>query len=656
MSLITLLLAATPSCHLPCGGDGDCPPCKSEKCDCGCGKSSPDAAATDQVAETADEPSIVIPARKDVDAKFKWHTEDLFASDAAWETAFENISKEITNVAAFKGTLAESGGNILALYEYNEKIGTRLEHLFAYASLKRDEDTRATDYQALYNKIYSLYVKFGAASSYITPEILAIPEETIREFIAGTEGLKMYEHDLEDTMRQREHILSEKEEALLAAAGNVFRAPSDAFGMLTNADMTFPEIENEKGEKVNTSNSLYYVFRGSADRKLREANEKAYHGQFRNFRSTLASLMRSNVQKGLFTANIRGYESALHAALDGANIPVGVYTNLIDSVNANLDSLHRYAALRKKILGVDELHGYDLYNTLFPDADMKVSFEEARELLAVGLKPLGKDYMDAMMNGIDSGWIDIYENEGKRSGAYSAGIYGVHPFVLLNYHDRLEDAFTLAHELGHSMHSWHSQKFQPKVYSGYSIFNAEVASTTNEALLVNHLLKVTTDRKERLFLLDFYLDSIRNTFYRQTLFAEFELTVYTAAAEGKPLTADYFDEVYGGLVQKYYGPAFTLDKYKAAEWSRIPHFYRNFYVYTYATGYSAAAAFSKRILEQGDSARDLYIEHFLSGGSSDYSTELLKKAGVDMTSPEPVVALSQLFGQLVDELEKLIDG
>jgi oligoendopeptidase F len=602
-----------------------------------------------------EEAGTAIPERKDVPDKFKWHTTDIFESDAEWEKAFEKLKGAMPRIASFKGKLGKSAKNLLECYTFQDEISEKIEHVFAYASLNKDTDTRVTKYQDMYNQIYALAVEFSAAAAYITPEILSVPEETIRSFIAEEKGLKVYEHALNDLMRQRAHILSEKEENLIAGAGNVFRGASDAFTMLTNADLTFPTIEDEEGKEVKTSNSLYYMFRGSRDRAVRKANEEAYHGRYREFRNTLASLMRTNVYKAMFNAKVRGYESTLHAALDGANIPVEVYMNLVNSVNDNLAPLHRYAKLRKKILGVDELHGYDLYNTLFPDADMKVTFDEAKELVAVGLEPLGEDYLGTMMKGIESGWIDVYENEGKRSGAYSAGIYGVHPFVLLNYHDRLEDAFTLAHELGHSMHSWHSQKHQPKVYADYTIFNAEVASTTNEALLVNHLLEVTKDREQKLFLLDFYIDSIRNTFYRQTLFAEFEMTIHKAAEEGKSLTADYLEETYGGLVKKYYGPAFTLDEYKSAEWSRIPHFYRDFYVYCYATGYSAAAAFAKRIQEQGDVARDLYVEHFLSGGSSDYSTVLLKKAGVDMTTPEPIVALSELFDRLIDEMEKLIE-
>lgn len=620
--------------------------------------SSTDEAAADEPvsADTATSAKTdTIPERSEVDDKYKWHVHDIFTSDEEWEKAFNELKAEMPRITEFKGKLGTSADALLDCFKFQDEIGEKLYHVFAYASLNKDSDTRVTKYQDYFNRIYALAVQFGAQAAYITPEILAIPEDRIRQFLAENKDLGIYEHAIEDTMRSRDHILSEKEETLIANAGNVFRAPSDAFNNLTDTDMFFPTIKDEDGNDVETSNALYYKFRGSSDREVRKANEIAYHGTFRKYRNTLASLMRSNVYRSMFNAKVRGYESTLHGALDGANIPVEVYKNLVKSVNENLEPLHSYAALRKRILGVDELHGYDLYNTLFPGTEMKVTFAEAKELLAEGLKPMGDEYLGYLMGGLNGGWVDVYENQGKRSGAYSMGVYGIHPFVLLNYHDRLEDAFTVAHELGHSMHSFYSQKHQPQVYSDYSIFNAEIASTTNEALLVNHMLKVTTEREQRLYLLDFYIDSIRNTFYRQTLFAEFEMTIHAAAEQGKTLTADYLDEVYGGLVQKYYGPAFTLDEYKSAEWSRIPHFYRNFYVYTYATGYSAAAAFAKRILEKGDIARDMYIQSFLSGGSSNYSTELLKKAGVDMTSPEPVVALSQLFGNLVDEMEKLMN-
>ncbi len=595
-----------------------------------------------------------IPERADIDDAFKWNMGDIFESTEAWEKAYGEAETALGHVESFKGTLGKSAENLLACYRFQDEISEKIEHLFAFASLNRDTDTRVTAYQDMYNRIYSLAVRFSAAAAFFTPELLSIPEETVRGFIAANNDLEVYEHAIEDTLRMRPHVLSESEESLIAKAGNVFRGPSDAFNMLTDADIVFPTIKDEDGNEVATSNALYYKYRGSRVRSVRRENEEAFHGTYRKYRNTLASLMRSNVAKAQFNAEVRGYESTLHAALDASNIPVPVYHNLIRSVNDNLAPLHRYAALRKKILGLDELRGYDLYNTLFPDADMTITFDETKELLVRGLEPLGGEYVDAMMGGIDAGWIDIYENEGKRSGAYSAGIYGIHPYVLLNYHDRLEDAFTAAHELGHSMHSFFSQKRQPKIYADYTIFNAEVASTTNEALLVKHLLDVTKDRDERLFLINFYIDSIRGTFYRQTLFAEFELDIHTRAARGESLTADLFDEVYGSLMEKYYGAAFRLDEYKAAEWSRVPHFYRNFYVYTYATGYSAATAFAKRILEQGDGARGMYIASFLSGGSSDYSTALLEKAGVDMTSPEPVAAVSELFDELLDELEALM--
>jgi len=599
--------------------------------------------------------TTTIRERSQIDDQFKWHTQDIFPSDEAWEADFEKLKASIPRLSEFRGKLGSSGEILLDCFKFQDEIGALFWKVFGFAMVKKDQDTRQTKYQAMYNRAAALSVEFGAAASFITPEILAIPEAKLKAFLVEEPCLALYEHALEDTLRQRKHVLSEKEEAIIASAGNVFRGASDVFNMLTDADLKFPEIKDEDGNLVATSNSLYYKYRGSRNREVRRANEEAYHGTYVEYRNTLAALMRTNVFRNIFSAKVRGYESCLHSALDGANIPVEVYRNLVKTVNDNVHVLHRYTTLRKRILGLDKLKGYDLYNSLFPDADMEVSFSEAKNLVRVGLQPLGTKYLEVLFNGMEGGWLDVYENEGKRSGAYSAGIYGVHPFVLLNYHDRLEDAFTLAHEMGHAMHSWHSQMTQPMVYSDYSIFNAEVASTTNEALLINHLLKVITDKKKRAYLLDFYLDSIRNTFFRQTLFAQFEMEIHQRVEKGESLTADLLEELYGGLVQKYYGPDLDVDQYKSVEWSRIPHFYRNFYVYTYATGYSAAVCFSKRILEKGEPARDMYIKHFLSGGSSDYSTELLTKAGVDMTKPEPILATVELFDNLLDELEKLIE-
>jgi len=603
-----------------------------------------------------DNDKYVIKARNEIDDSFKWRTEDIFPSDQAWEKAFGDLNEDIKRFKEFKGKLGASSKVLLDYYLFQDEVDIKLTKVFCYSNLKKDQDTLETKYQDLYNRSYSLAVEFSTADAFATPEILAIPDETIEKFLAEEDGLKVYEHELRDLMRQRKYILSEKEESLIAKAGNVFHAPNDVFNMLTDADMTFPKILDEEGNETETSNSLYYKYRGSKHRSVRKANEEAYHGEFRKYRNTLSSLMRANIHRDTFNVKAREYDSCLAAALHGPNIPLKVYENLIKSVNDNIEPLHRYTALRKKILNINEVHGYDLYNSLFPDASMTVPFEEAKTLLLEGLKPLGDDYIYNLREGLEGGWLDVYENLGKRSGAYSMGVYGTHPYVLLNYHNRLDDAFTLAHEFGHSMHSFYSQKSQPKIYAGYTTFNAEIASTTNEVLLVNHLLKVTTEKEPRLFLLDFYLDSLRNTFFRQTLFAEFEWEIHKRSESNESLTADLLDDIYGSLVKKYYGPELVLDDYKAAEWSRIPHFYRGFYVYTYATGFSAAIAFADRILKSGADARRTYIDKFLSAGSRDYSTNILSDAGVDMTSSEPIIATARLFNSLLDELEILLNG
>ncbi len=595
-----------------------------------------------------------IPERADVDSEFKWHPGDIFPTDESWEDALKEAEKEIQRITSFKGKLGESAETLLGCFTFRDEISVKIEQLYAYAAIKKDEDTRVTNYLEMHDRISTLCVRFSALASYITPEIMSIPEETIRSFVDEEDGLKTYRHAIEDLLRLRRHILSEKEEALIAKAGNVFRAPSDVFNLLTNADMIFPGIKDEEGGDIEISNSLYYLHRGSADRSVRKANEEAFHGTYRRYRNSLAALLRAGVQKSLFNAEVRGYESTLHAELDEDRIPLDVFHGLLNTVNDNLAPLHRYTSLRKRILGLDEVRGYDLYNSLFPGAKMTVPFGEAKEMLIRGMKPLGGEYTRNLAAGMEGGWTDVYENAGKRSGAYSLGLYGVHPYVLLNHHDRLDDAFTLAHEFGHAMHSYYSQMAQPRVYSDYTIFNAEIASTTNETLFMNHLLAETNDREKRLYLLDFYIDSIRSTFYRQTLFSEFELDIHKRAGNGEALSAELMDGIYGRLFEKYYGPEFVLDEYKSAEWSRIPHFYRPFYVFSYATGLSAAVLFANKILDEGEGAARRYIDCFLSAGSSDYSTEILAKAGVDVTSPEAVLATTRLFNRLLDEVEEML--
>lgn len=597
-----------------------------------------------------------IPPRDAIDQRYKWRINDIYATPEAWEDDFESIKAAIPDLAAYKGRLAESAKTLLSFLKERDEVSQILSKAYVYAFMKRDENTKVQENLARLGKIANLATEMGQKLAFFNPEILEIPEDKIHGFMEEEEGLRLYEHVFNDLLRTKKHTLTEREEEILAATGNISRGISDIFTALTNADLTFPVINDEEGHQVATSNSLYYKYRGSKNRKVRKENEEAYHGTFRNFRNSLASMMQTNVNRNRFYTQIRRYDNCLERALFDDNIPAEVYKNLVRTVNENLEPLHRYTRLRKKILGVDKLHGYDLYCSLFPAQDMVIPYEEAVSLVRDGLKPLGEDYMKAFNDGMDSGWVDVYENEGKRSGAYSTGVYSIHPYVLHNYHGTLNDVFTLAHEMGHALHSYYTHAKQPYVYASYPIFAAEIASTANEALLMQHMLKKTEDEAKKLYLLDFYLDQIRQTFYRQTLFAEFEMIIHDKAEAGETLTADLMDQVYGDLFQKYYGPELVLDDFKSVEWSRIPHFYRNFYVYTYATGISAGTAFAKKILDEGETARDRYVQIFLSGGSSDYAINLLKDAGLDMTSPEPILATIEFFDELLDELEKLLDS
>lgn len=613
--------------------------------------------ASAKVEERAEEKvSTKIPVRSDIDDHYKWHIEDIYASTDKWEKDFETVKAAIPELAAYKGRLGESGKTLLEFFERREEVSMVFSRAYVYAFMKRDEDTRVQENLARLGRMGNMATEFGQALSYVNPELLALPEGELKGFFEHEEGLKLYEHALDDLLRSKKYTLSGREEEILAASGNISRGISDIFTALTNTDITFPDIKDEDGNDVATSNSLYYKYRGSSDRAVRKANEEAFHGTFRHFRNSLASMMQTNVNRNRFYTEMRGYESCLRRALHDDNIPNEVYMNLIKTVNDNLEPLHRYTRLRKRILGVEDLHGYDLYCSLFPAEDEEIPYGEAVEIVKDGLKPLGTGYMEVFNSGMTSGWVDVYENEGKRSGAYSTGVFGVHPYVLHNYNGTLNDVFTLAHEMGHAMHSYYTHTTQPYVYANYPIFAAEIASTANEALLMLHLLKNTDNKARKLYLLDFYLDQIRQTFYRQTLFAEFELIVHEKAEGGETLTADLMDQIYGDLFQKYYGPELVMDEYKAAEWSRIPHFYRNFYVFAYATGISAGTAFAKKMLDEGDETRDKYVNIFLSGGSSKYVIDLLNDAGVDMTSPEPILATTEFFNELLDELEALLDS
>ena len=591
--------------------------------------------------------------RSEIPVEDTWALEDFFASDEAWEEALATVAEDQTYLSSFAGQLGASAEKLLAYLTRMEHVDDKAGLLANYCMRKADQDTRVAKYQAMSGKFMSVIVGLGAACSFETPEILAIPDETLERFYAEEPGLERYRRYLTSSRRRKEHILSPAEEKLLASAGEMSGAPSDIFGNFMDADLTFPDVEDGNGKKLPLTQGTFIPYVSSEDRVLRKnAYETLYH-TLAGFRNSSAAMLNAQGKQLKFFATARKYPSTLDAALDRTDVPTSVYLNLIEAVHQNLDKMHRYVRLRKKLLGVDELRFYDIYTSLVPGVDRKIPFAEAKQTVYDALHLLGEEYRAILKEGFDNRWIDVYENEGKRAGAYSAGA-AVHPLVLLNYSGTLDSQFTLAHEMGHALHSYYSYKHQNPVDSNYVIFVAEVASTCNEALLMEHLLAKTTDKKERAYLINHFLEQFRGTLYRQTMFAEFELIVGRLIGEGKTLTADLLCQEYRKLNELYFGPDMVVDDEIAMEWARIPHFYYNYYVFQYATGYSAAIALSRKILAEGESAVKDYLG-FLSGGCSKSPIDLLNGAGVDMTSPEPVNQALQLFGELLDEMEALTE-
>ena len=594
-----------------------------------------------------------LPARSEIPAESRWKLEDIYPTDEAWQTDFDRLKPLSQKIASYQGQLDQSAAKLLECLSLRDELGLTSSKVFAYARMRRDENTANSHYQALTSRTESLLAEVGAATAFIEPDILAMPVDKLASFRQEVPKLAPYAFYFEDLLRQKKHVLSPAEEALLSKMSEVGHSPENIFTMLARADMKFPEIKDEQGRITQLSEGRYRTFIMSPDRNVRQEAFQKLFATYSQYRNTFAATLGGTVKKNIFYASSRKYDSAIAAALESDNVPVSVYNQLVDTVNENLAPLHRYVALKKKVLKLDEMHMYDLYTPLVPDAHIKMNYEEARTLVQQGLHPLGEEYGKVLDQALSSRWVDIYENQGKQSGAYSWGVYGVHPFVLLNFNHRLEDAMTLAHELGHSLHSYYSNSTQPYATHDYTIFSAEVASTTNETLLLDHLMKTTTDPKKKMYLLNEYLESVRTTVFRQAMFAEFERDLYARAEKGEAITADMLDAMWHDLNVKYYGPQMVVDKELNAEWSRIPHFYYNFYVYQYVTGFSAANALASQILNEGEPARARYV-NFLKSGGSDYSIELLKKAGVDMSSPEPVRITIQRFEQRLGELEKLL--
>ncbi len=593
-------------------------------------------------------------SREQVPLERTWRLEDIFVIDEEWEKEFESLKSKLPEFKQYQGKVNESSDTLYNLLKLQDNVSERLGKLYTYAHMRYDQDTTNSLYQALNAKAENILTQASSAMSFIVPEILSLDEDKLKTFVEENPELKQYEHTLNEINRQRPHVLSEKEEELLAEVSEVTDNPSQTFGMLNNADLTFPSIKDEDGNEVDLTHGRYINFLESDDPRVRKEAFKAMYETFGSFKNTFASTLSGAVKKNNFYAKIRKYDSARQAALDNNNIPEEVYDNLVSAVNERLPLLHRYVELRKRVLKLDELHMYDLYTPLVKDISMKIPYEEAQETVLKGLAPLGEKYVNTIREGYKDRWIDVDENKGKRSGAYSSGAYGTNPYILLNWQDNLNNLFTLAHELGHSMHSYYSRNNQPFRYGNYSIFVAEVASTCNEALLNEYLIQNTEDEKEKLFLLNHFLEGFRGTVFRQTMFAEFEHDIHTHMQNGEALTADKLTEMYYELNKKYFGDELVIDEEIGLEWARIPHFYYNYYVYQYATGYSAATSLASQILKEEQPAVERYLE-FLKAGSSDYPIEVLKKAGVDMTSKKPILDALRVFEDKLSEMESLLD-
>ncbi len=595
-----------------------------------------------------------LPKRTEVDASDQWHIEDYYANDTLWEEAYTATEDELSELCAYSGHLSESAATLLACLEKNDALSLTLDQLYTYANMRMHEDSANAYYQGLASRAEQLLIAYSAAISFLTPEIIAMPESLLSDFRQErAEDFQIYNHFFENLLRQKAHTLSPIEENLLAKAAELGGAPQQIFTMLNDADIRFGEITNQEGVRVSLTKGRYITFLESDDRRVRKEAFETLYAAYWKQKNTLAATYAASVKSDVFFAKARKYSSAREMALADDNIPVSVYDNLIETVHRHLPMMHRYVALRKKMLGLDEVHMYDLYAPLVADIDTKIPYEQAKKTVLEALSVMGKEYTDALDYGMNAGWIDVYENEGKRSGAYSWGSYGVHPFVLLNHNDTVNSMFTLAHEMGHALHSYFTWEKQPYLYSGHKIFVAEVASTCNEALLMEHLRKTTTDPQMRKYLVNYFLEQFRGTLFRQTMFAEFEQITHTMAESGEPLTWENMNQIYHDLNRQYFGEDIVIDEEIDIEWARIPHFYNAFYVYQYATGYSAAIALSRKILKEGQPAIDAYLD-FLSKGDSAYSIDLLKGAGVDMTQKEAVENALQLFSELLDEMEQFL--
>lgn len=596
--------------------------------------------------------------REEIADKDKWVLEDLVPDQASWERYVEEVKEKIKNIPSYAGKLTSSGKKLYEYLSLTKEVEQVIDRLIVYSGERLHEDTRISANQAKYDLACNLIISYGEASAFDVPEILTLTGEKLEEFYDECEELKLYQRYLSEIFRQKQHTLSQEMEKLLAGAGEVASASSDIFSMFNNADITFGAVDTPSGDKMQLTHGTYIACLENKDRNFREKVFKQYYNSYISMKNTLAAMFSANIKQDNFFAKARKYaheqDYALAMHLDKNNIPVSVYYSLIEAVHRHLPAMHRYMELRSKLLGLDKLHMYDLFVPVVEREDKEITFEQAKETVKKALAPMGDEYLSILQKGFDGGWIDVYENEGKRSGAYSWSAYGTHPYVLLNHQNNLDGMFTLAHEMGHAIHSYYSMGNQPYVYSEYCIFVAEVASTCNEALLTDYLLGHSIDEKEKMYVLTKQLDAFRTTVYRQTMFAEFELLAHRKVQEGEALTAESLSELYYELNKLYYGDAVVSDEEIAMEWARIPHFYTPFYVYQYATGYSAAVAFSEKIQTEGKKAVDAYVDNFLKGGNRRDPIDLLAAAGVDMSSTAPVEQALMKFEQQLKVFEQML--
>lgn len=588
--------------------------------------------------------------RDEINDDYKWRLEDMIASESTWEDAFKEVTSLSDEMLKFTGQLAKSSDILLECLTKRDTLLNKLTTIYVYSHMRFHENTNNSNSQSKVEKVKSLNVTVMSSLSFIEPEISLIPEKTLKKYISSSKGLLLYEHYFNNLIRKKKHILSPEQEILLAEAQNLGQGPQTIFSMFNDADIEFPTIKDENGDEVELTKGRYITFLESSDRRVRKEAFIALYSSYSKYKNTLASIYYANIKKDVFFMKARKYQSTCEASLFKNNISTDVYKQLITTVNNFLPLMHRYVSIRKKKLGLSELHMYDLYTPIVDDINIEVSFDKAKETVLKALEPLGKEYIGILKDGFKNKWIDVYENKGKRSGAYSWGTYSTHPFVLLNYQDNVNNMFTLAHEMGHALHTYYSNKAQPYIYANYPIFLAEVASTVNEALLMEYLLRTTTDKNQRLYLINYFMEQFRGTLYRQTMFAEFELMTHELVEKGEALTADKLNSLYLDLNKRYYGDEIIIDEEISIEWARIPHFYMNYYVYQYATGYCSAITLSKKILEEGMPAVNKYLD-FLKSGSSDYPLNILESAGVDITTHKPFEKALDVFKELLDEME-----